>query len=329
MVTIATWNVENLFRAGVVGGPQTVETYERKLAALAATIDQIAPDVLALQEIGDPAALDDLVARLAPPPGGSWAVVLSAFPDERGIRVAVLSGLPVRASGDVVDLAARLRPVQEDDRGPGATRMGRGALRVQIGAEDQPFHILTCHLKSKLLSYPDGRFAPRNEDERARYAAYALYRRAAEATTVRTEANAVLEGDGQRRRLVVLGDLNDTEQAATTQTLLGPGGSEIGTAGFDVPDQGDAWRLWNLAGLIPEERRYSRVYRGRRELIDHALISHALLGDVAGADSLVEGLPSVTDDPRARRAATGSDHAPVVVQLQDRYPSDPGQGSRP
>lgn len=124
-----------------------------------------------------------------------------------------------------------------------------------------------------MLSYPGGRFTPRDEDQRARYGGYALNRRAAEAATVRIQANATLDGRGTTRRLVVLGDLNDTVDAATTQLLLGPGGSEIGTPGQDRPDAGDGSRLWNTAPLIGEEVRYSRIYRGRRELIDHILLS--------------------------------------------------------
>lgn len=50
----------------------------------------------------------------------------------------------------------------------------------------------------------------------------------------------------------------DVPSAATTKMLLGPPGSEIATPGFERPDQGDAFRLWNLAPLIPEERRFSR-----------------------------------------------------------------------
>jgi predicted extracellular nuclease len=35
--------------------------------------------------------------------------------------------------------------------------------------------------------------------------------------------------------------------------------------------------LWNLAARIPGPQRLSRVYRGRGELIDHLLVSHALV----------------------------------------------------
>src|SRR3954469_18849106 len=84
---------------------------------------------------------------------------------------------------------------------------------------------------------------------------------------------AALTDDGGNRAVILTGDLNDTVQAATSQLLLGPPGSEIGTAGFDTPDQGDRQRLWNLAPLMPEGKNYPRVNQGRKELIDHILVS--------------------------------------------------------
>ena len=82
--------------------------------------------------------------------------------------------------------------------------------------------------------------------------------------------------------------------------LLGPPGSEIHTPGFDRPDQGDLCRLWNLAPLIPEARRFTRIFRGRGELIDHILVSRALvqpLPDVNTGD--VQPHPSPKSQPRA------------------------------
>jgi hypothetical protein len=99
--------------------------------------------------------------------------------------------------------------------------------------------------------------------------------------------------------------------------LLGPPGSELGTPGFDRPDQGDARRLWNLAPLIPAERRFTRIYRGRRELIDHVLVSRAVVDRVTRVDTATDELPSITEEPAARRDTPGSDHAPVIVELSD------------
>lgn len=299
---LATWNLENLYLPGGEFGPRDQAAYDAKLDALAAAIQAIRPDVLAVQEVGDPAALDDLAGRA----GGSWNVALSTQPDERGIRVGFISRLPLDAVTELRGFPDRLAPVQLTDDGETAQEMGRGGLAVRAGG----IELVTCHLKSKLLSFPGGRFNPRDEGERARYAAYALYRRAGEAVTVRAHTDTLLPGG-----VVLLGDLNDDVQAATTQLLLGPPGSEIGTPGFDQPDQGDARRLWNLAPLIPAERRYTRIYRGRRELIDHVLASRPVVERVTRVDTATTGLPSITEDPGTRRDAPGSDHSPVVVEL--------------
>lgn len=312
---IGTWNLENLYRPGGEFGPRTDAAYRAKLDALAEVLTRLDPALLAVQEIGDPAALADLAGALA----GDWHTAVSDHTDGRGIRVGFLSRHPLSVLADTDRFPARMRPVQADDSDTPTPRMGRGALAVRITPGGRPaLEAVTCHLKSKLLTYPGGRFSPRDEGERARYAAYALFRRAAEAAAVRALADELIDDRGEDRPVAVLGDLNDTAQAATTQILHGPPGSEIGTGGFDRPDRGDAARLWNLAPLIPDEQRFSRVHAGRKELIDHVFVTHALLARVeeAGTGPGKPDLPSVGGDPTARRDSPGSDHAPVWVRLR-------------
>ncbi|MFJ9036438.1 endonuclease/exonuclease/phosphatase family protein [Streptomyces sp. NPDC102406] len=314
---VGTWNLENLYRPGGPFGPRDEAAYEAKLASLAATVNLLRPTLLGIQEVGDPAALDDLVKLL----DGQYFVRLSEFPDERGIRVGVLSDLPVGVVADTPAFPGELRPVQVDDSGRTTRRAGRGMLAVEFSTRVTWLTVAVCHLKSKLLSYPGGRFVPRDEGERARYAAYALQRRAAEATALRALADTLIGDDGRHERLAVLGDLNDEVHAATTQITQGPPGSEIGTPGFDRPDQGDAKRLWNIAPLIPEGQRYSRVHAGRRELIDHVFVTREMIGRITRAgtgvplDAATRTLPSVGEDPAPRRDAPGSDHAPVWIAL--------------
>ena len=313
---LGTWNLENLYRPGGPFGPKDKAAYETKLAALAAVITELDPALLGVQEVGEPEALHDLVDML----DGDWHVALSEHPDGRGIRVGFLSRTAVEVLADTNTFPAKLRPVQEDDSGAQVSAAGRGFLAVEVATEAGPLRVAVAHLKSKLLSYPGGRFFPHDEGERARYGAYALYRRAAEATTLRALADDLLAGDGRERDVAVLGDLNDEVQAATTQILLGPPGSEIGTPGYDRPDAGDAMRLWDTAPLIPVEQRYSRVNSGRRELIDHILVSHRLVRRVTAAGTGLPGdgtlrLPSVGPDPAERQGKPGSDHAPVWVRV--------------
>jgi len=65
MTKIGTWNLQNLFRpGGDSGSPSDEDAYTAKLEALARTITGLDPDVLAIQEVGDPDALRDLTTRL-------------------------------------------------------------------------------------------------------------------------------------------------------------------------------------------------------------------------------------------------------------------------
>lgn len=227
--------------------------------------------------------------------------------------MGVLSRLPLSNMEQVVNFPAGLRPVQADDSETTMSEMGRPALRVRVEAGGTSVDVISCHLKSKLLTFPGGRFSPKDEDERARFAVYALNRRAAEAAAIRAFASSLLAGDGQHRALIVAGDLNDESEAATTQLLHGPPGSEIDTPGFDRPDQGDGQRLWNLAPLIPKDQRFSRIYRGRGELIDHLLVSHVLVKAVKTMTTGEIEIPSITDQPSDRQDQAGSDHRSVVA----------------
>ncbi len=323
MTVIGSWNLENLFRPGGPFGPKDEATYEAKVDGLAATIRGTGVDALAVQEVGDPRALADLVSEL----GTGWsAVTATVFEARHPIRVGVVSRLPLRVVAEAAPFPAGLAPIQVGDEGPtvtSTTAMGRGALAVEVTeAGGGTITVVAVHLKSKLLSFPPGpdgrpRFNPRDEGERARIAAYALGRRTGEAVTVRALVDRLLDGEGRVRPLVVAGDFNDGPEAATTQIFHGPPGSELGTPGADQPDKGDGARLWNLAPLLPAGERFSRVYHGRGELIDHLLVSHALLGRATEVHTTrPDGvLPSVTDDPAARRNAPASDHALISAHL--------------
>ena len=111
--------------------PKDQAAYDAKLATLAATISAAAPDVLAVQEVGQPAALDDLVARLP----GSWTITLSDHPDVRGIRVGFLTRTALATTSEVVNFPLPLRPVQVvDATADAATVMGRGGLHIHLEA---------------------------------------------------------------------------------------------------------------------------------------------------------------------------------------------------
>lgn len=321
---VMTWNVQNLFEAGSDDGPTDLAAFTDKVTALAAVIDALRPDVAVLQEVGQDAALAALQNAL----NHRMPHRIVGVADGRGIRVAMLSTRLLRNRHDITAFPVGLAPVQNGDPGAGGgvptiAAMKRPGLEASIRIAGQTVTIVGVHLKSKLLTFPGGRFSPANGDERARFGAYALYQRTSEVATVRSHLNGLLAGSGGERKVVLAGDMNDELSAATTQILNGPPGSEIGTVGFGRPDDGDGDRMWNLAPLIPELRRWSRMYRGRGELIDHIFASLALARDAPVAGRVIVDtatatiqLPSIDDDPNALRDFAGSDHAAVVATFQ-------------
>ena len=316
---VMTWNVENLFDVGDDAGPETQAQLNAKLDSLAAVINEQEPHVLGLQEIGSQSALARLQAKLDP----KMPHRVLATPDDRGIRVGFISRRVLHDPVEIRPFPGGLLPIQVGDDPPGAdgprtmSEMGRAALQVTVRANNGDVDIITTHMKSKLLTFPGGRFTPVDEDQRARFAAYALYRRSSEATTLRSHLDAVLAGGGRDKAVILTGDLNDEVNAATTLILNGPPGSEIGSVGFDQPDLGEGDRMWNTAPLIPEERRFSRLYRGRMELIDHIFVSHFLVTGTRTAEvttvTAEPGMPSIDDNPNDRIGEPGSDHAAVVA----------------
>lgn len=308
--TVMTWNLENFFTAQ----PDHEAAFKAKVTALADVILAADPDLLAVQEVGDEAAFEALRDQL----GAGWTGVLSThFDPVHAIRVGWLSPRALTDVDEVTDLPAGLSPVRVDDEGTTITQLGRGAVAITgTTATGVPVRALTVHLKSKLLSFPDGQFDTHDEDERARYGVYALGRRAAEAAAVRAWATASLAGSWADQPLLVCGDLNDTPDAATTQLLFGPPGSQIGSAGFAHPDAGDRQRLWDVGYKMAAPNNYSRITEGRRELIDHVLVSHTLVRTLVEASTVPIDLPHIGSRPHITpRADAPSDHRPVLAHF--------------
>jgi endonuclease/exonuclease/phosphatase family metal-dependent hydrolase len=344
--TLMTWNVQNLFLPSNPDGPDDQATFQQKLASLAAVIDQVQPHVLALQEVGPDGALGQLQGVLTQ----QMPHAIEGQPDGRGIRVAFLSTLQFQATRHLRPFPNLVRPVQtrdpifDDPATPAdeslTAMMGRGALEVSVSIGGAQVTVISAHFKSKLISYArraglvgGSQFQPNDEGERYRYAAYALYLRTGEALTIRQRLNEILAdpndpgniaaGTGASKALAFCGDLNDEVEAATTQIIQGPSGSEIGTAGFPHGDQGDGFRMWNLAPILPtvgNEPAFTRRFKGRGELIDHIFASHRLVnpGNMPVARTVMnpDPLPNMDDNPNARRNEPGSDHAAVVATFE-------------
>ena len=279
---VMTWNLENLFPVGHKSGPKTQQEFDGKLDALAHAIQHIDADVIAVQEIGNATTFTDLIARI---PTAYQHNILSTYPDPRGIRVGFISKLPFVGTQHISNFhqngLVTIQGVDGSGNPTSVTKCGRGILRVCVNPKPNfSVHLITAHLKSKLLTFPKtgggASFSTKDEDLRAKVAGVALIKRTGEAVSLRVIANEILKtntNDG----VIVLGDLNDEIHAATTQILHGPTGSEIGTRGFNIPDQYDYVRLFNVSLAIKDsEQRYSRIHKSTKEMLDQEKRTHSL-----------------------------------------------------
>ncbi len=317
---VMTWNVENLFVPELHSDALPQPKFDEKLDLISDIVTLLNPDVVAFQELGE-GALSIIQQRLAP----AYSTSHESKPDHRTIRVGILSKFPFIKTNDLVLFPPSL-PAIFDEEGKAIVRMGRGAPHVELLFEGRHIHVISAHLKSKLLTFPGGLFSTSDETLRAQVAAIALNKRTAEATTIRLAVNTIL-ADQPDHAVVVMGDFNDDPHAATSELLLGPSGSEIGTLGFSRPDKGDAERLFNTAPSIINKRRYSRIHRGVGELLDQVLASEEMFprsGDNQRrlepiADSHIDirlALPSIGSNPNVRLKEILPDHAPVTAIFQ-------------
>lgn len=311
-ITITTWNVQNFARSDSV--------FSDKLDFLAGTLQALGSDVVALQEILDLNALQDLANRI-----GFHAS--AATPDNRGNRVAFLTRQPpVRLSQEInqwqLAPGAVVHDFDSNETVKVIPQFPRPALQITVAYNGGEIDIVTAHLKSKLLTF-GGNFSTTNETLRARTAYFALERRAAEATSLREHITSLLAAG---RAAVVLGDLNDGPEAATTQILYGPPGSQpVGpgdathvSGAFQREDDGDGQRLFNVTKLVPADIRWSRRHNGQNELLDHILASTGLmprangLRQVPSLSILNEDTPNLIG-PHPTVGGTVPDHAPVTA----------------
>ena len=107
--------------------------------------------------------------------------------------------------------------------------------------------------------------------------------------------------------VLLTGDMNDEVDAATTLILNCPPGSEIDTDGFDIPDDGDGDRMWNLA---PQTQRFTRVTAAAQSgsttsssVTRHRNTHHRRHHGRCSTRDAIE------DNPNARQGKPGSDHA--------------------
>jgi endonuclease/exonuclease/phosphatase family metal-dependent hydrolase len=290
---LATFNVLDLFDAS---DPERID----RIASLLRTH---APDVVALQEVGGEAATDAIASAL----GGGFVRVLGDA-DERGIRCAVLSRLPIVSSNVLRAAHLPFPRFHREDPEPFGTRipLRRAIPEVVVDAgELGKVRVLVVHFKSRrgtpMRDEAGVQVPAATTAELAAAEARAVAWRCAEALFVRGVIDERLAKDAEDR-LVVCGDFNDVSGSLPLRIVMG-------TAGTDAP-RPDA--LVSVAELIPIAERISVLHGGEPAAIDHALVSPTL---ATRLERCSYDRTDLIDLAKATNAAYASDHAPLVVRF--------------
>jgi len=302
--SIATFNLENLF--DTLDDPGTNDTLvsreelDSKLSKLAHALHDFLgePTLVAVQEVERLELLEALAAR--PEIRARYGAVLREGLDPRGIDVGLLyrvdrvnvaavsqpQGCTALADGLGPDADAKTCDSNGDGVLDGNRLFSRPPLVVELRVDGQPLTLILSHFKSK------------TEDTPTRKVTEA--RRNAQADFVAGLVQELLREDSSRR-VAVSGDLNAFESEPPLASLEKAG-------------------LANLVRDLPRSQRYTFIFRGVSQVLDHILTSPAL----APAFRAVDAFHFNVDypDPRyGKDAASGrrsSDHDPLVAYFEWR-----------
>lgn len=306
-LAVATYNVENL---------SPVDTQAKFDRLADAIVTHLAtPDIVNLEEIQDNngptndtvVAADQTLQRFTDAivakggPRYEWREIDPVDDADGGqpggnIRVAFLfnparvsfvdrpGGTPTTAVGVVRERGkahltaspGRVDPQNE------AWEDSRKPLAGEFVFKGRTVFVIANHFNSKGGDQPThGRFQPPTRSSEVQ--------RAKQATVLRGFVDSLLAADGHAN-IVVAGDLNDYPFSPAVQTL---------TAGGAVKD---------LIASVPEAERYSYVFEGQSQVLDHILASQA----PRGVDYDVVHI-------NAEFADQASDHDPQVVRFRPSY----------
>ncbi|MBB4304337.1 endonuclease/exonuclease/phosphatase family metal-dependent hydrolase [Rhodobium orientis] len=319
---LATFNLES-FGGERAGDPDVAA----RIDVLKPQIERLRADILCFQEVngqrphgGGPRrldALDDLVAGLdcAGFHRVSSGDLSSGAADVHNL--VVLSRHPIASARalhhDLLDPPTwRRRTAVPPDETAGPVMWDRPMLEAEIALPDgRSLHLFNVHLRAPLAApIPGGKLSATSwarSDAWAEGFALAAVKRLGQAVELRLAIDAIFDANDDAL-IAAVGDFN----ADALETPL-----RIAIAGEDDTGNGDlAGRsLTPVERSVSGDRRYTVLHHGRPLMLDHVLISRALLGRFDGVEIHNETLTDELVAQATGRRTPESHHAPVVARF--------------
>ena len=321
---IATFNLENLDDA-----PGSAPTLAQRINIMRPQLVRVNADILCLQEVHGQeddsgnrtlSALDQLIDQTQYSTYHCVHTGLKSDPtipyDKRNLLI--LSRFPITDHENVRHdnskaPSYRLVTASPPESQADVIRWERPILyaKVDLGTVGT-LHVLNAHLKSKIPSNIPGQkindYTWRTISAWAEGYFVSAMKRVGQALQMRCKIDEIFDVSDDAL-LVVTGDLNDTVEEMSVNTLIGP------VAETGNPDLVKR-TLIPCANSIAESARYSLLHLGKGEMIDHVLMSRGMVSYYRGMEIHNEALPDESGAFRFDTKFPESDHAPVIAEFE-------------
>lgn len=305
---LATFNLENLgIRPNEESHPLR-ERLPRHVESLRGTLQRLEADAVAVQEVIDPSLFEELAEGLGYP-----HAVLSERASSP-LLLGVMSRYPLTSPQQAA--ASTHFSVSDPKTGFEIAVKGafsRGVLHLQWDVPSFGVDLYVVHWKSKIPTRlgggaVDGEGGWTSHGQVGEGRLLTEIKRVAQAVELRKEIDLRLRGS-EESRLVVLGDFNDSLDSEALRIVRGD--SKACGSPTLAPEE-----LFPCELSVPEDLRFTQIYRGRREMLDHVLVSRNLIPHLVATTILNEDVAEAAEGPSVDPYSYASDHAPVVVTFK-------------
>jgi endonuclease/exonuclease/phosphatase family metal-dependent hydrolase len=297
---IVSFNLHNLGR----GDMPDAAAYESKLEYLVDVLRRLDGDAVVVNEVREPDSFKELVERL-----GYKTYHLADPPAERRqIHVGIFTRLPVLAANQWLEYPT-VNPFEPGEVVNRAFRRPMPWVKLRL-PNDETLFLLGVHLKSRRAEIDDFKMDVAQRHQYVLGRAVSASIRMFEAAGLRLLLDELMDA-GFADHFAVAGDYNAGPDSLTTGFVTGLGEEEADAA------VNERRRLLPASWKLPAERAFSYVRRGRRELIDHILVSQRLSMCMTAAgveNQLLEAQARSRWDPG--QGYPRSDHAPVWADFR-------------
>ena len=298
--------------------------YQHKLRGITDLLAKAHADIIAVQEVWDSQALEELAVSLGFEPKHVVAPLASndsasAYTQGRGAQntpaVGIISRFEQLECSLLEDILSKA-VIDIPDIGL-YKRFNRPPLMLRVNAYGQPITIVTTHLKSKrafFLRDENGHLLEDTDDPNIRVRAKlrSLCMRAAEAASIRMSIIERLHHT--REPLILLGDMNDVTGSVTTQLM-----AETGEVNYDKSMRDvalfDAARIQSRYDWM-RDVAYTHIYQGMPEVIDQLFVSEEFLPDSKFSLGQVERVDYFNDHLKWDYADRVIDHGIIRAKIK-------------